>query len=121
MIQKIQLAVGNCHSLRFSREAVPKVQGLYIPKAYFISKLPGFSMKYLGLQLGRDPTPEDDDFDGWAVLRALKQDYGFIHNGSYRGNGLVITDDDGNERLVAIDLEDYYIRCAESRKGEGRT
>jgi len=98
---------------RFAREVaahtlLEKAQGVYVPKAYFVSELPGFAMKYLGLQLGRDPTP-GDSFNVTDLFSALEKTHGFVHHDCFRRNTLVITDEDETERLVAIDLEDYSL------------
>ena len=102
---------------RFAKEVaaytlLEEVQGVYVPKAYFVSELPGFAMKYLGLQLGRDPTPEDS-FNVTALFSSLEKTHGFVHQDCFRRNTLVITDEDKTERLVAIDLEDYSLRKKE--------
>jgi hypothetical protein len=85
------------------------VQGIYVPKAFFVSKLPGYGIKFLGLQVGREPTPNDTTFNRWEVLSALEKQYGIKHLDSVRRNDLIITDDLGNERLVMIDWEEYEI------------
>lgn len=51
-----------------------KAQGLYVPKVFFVSGLPGFGIKYLGLQLGRDPPPDDTRFNRWDVYCVLRDE-----------------------------------------------
>jgi hypothetical protein len=83
-------------------------QGEFIPKARFWSKS-RVGIAYLGLQLGRDPT-EDDDVSSWQeVIRKLRTEYGFCHTDADRRNGLFIQDEHGVDRLVAIDLEEYSL------------
>lgn len=82
---------------RFAKEVaaytlLEKVQGVYVPKTYFVAELPGFAMQYLGLQLGRDPTPEDS-FNVTARFSALEKTHGFVHQDCFRRNTLVITDE----------------------------
>jgi hypothetical protein len=91
-------------------ETLREVQGQCVPRAYFVSELPGFDIKYLGLQLGRDPSPNDTKFDRWDVYRIRCDEYGIKHNDFVgRNGGVVIADRYGNERLVRIDWEDYEI------------
>jgi hypothetical protein len=84
-----------------------EAQGYLIPKAFFLSESCG--VKYLGLQLGRLPK-EGDDTSSWPkILQMLESKYGFCHMDSDRRNGLFIADSTGNDRLVAIDLEEYHL------------
>ena len=55
-----------------------EVQGLYVPQAFFVSEIPGFEMRYLGLQLGRDPSPQDL-ICRWEVYNVLRDKYGIKH------------------------------------------
>lgn len=41
-------------------EMLKEAQGLLVPETYFASELPGYTMKYLGLQLGRGLTSAND-------------------------------------------------------------
>jgi hypothetical protein len=65
-------------------------------------------VKFLGLQLGREPN-EYDDLTGWnQILQSLKQEYGVRHNDADVRNMIFIADSvTGVERMVAIDLEDW--------------
>jgi hypothetical protein len=65
-------------------------------------------VKFLGLQLGREPN-ESDDLTGWyQILQSLKQEYGIRHNDAEVQNMIFIADSvTGVERMVAIDLEDW--------------
>ena len=63
---------------------------------------------FLGLQLGRESTNSDDlpKFD--CVLQRLANEYGIQHNDAERGrNMVIITDANGDDRLAAIDFEDW--------------
>ena len=86
-------------------ELLRDVQGILIPKALFLTESYGRGIKYLGLQLGRDPTSEDDTSSWGEVLGTLRSQYGFIHDDADRKSGLFIPNGRGGEKLVAIDLE----------------
>jgi hypothetical protein len=86
-------------------ELMRDAQGILIPEALFLTESYGRGIKYLGLQLGRDPTNEDDTSSWSEVLGALESQYGFIHDDAYGKNGLFIPNGHGGEKLVAIDLE----------------
>lgn len=85
-----------------------KVQGLLIPKLYFWSRHWAGSLFAIGLQAGRWE-PVHGSRDSWAekeaVLEGLRE-YGFLHHDSDDiRNFIYIDDEEGGERLVAIDLE----------------
>ena len=86
-------------------ELLREVQDILIPKALFLTESYGRGIKYLGLQLGRDPTSKDDTSSWSEVLGTLRSQYGFIHDDADRKNGLFIPNGRGGEKLVAIDLE----------------
>ena len=88
-------------------EMLKDVRGVLVPKAFFVSELSGLGIKYLGLQLGRDPDQEDDTINRFKVLSTLREKYGIKHKDSIGRNGLIIADDSGNERMVVIDWEEY--------------
>jgi aminoglycoside/choline kinase family phosphotransferase len=62
---------------------------------------------FLGLQLGREPTVNDDTSQFKIVLNQLKEEYGIQHNDADSRNMIYITGVDGVERIVAIDFEDW--------------
>jgi hypothetical protein len=82
--------------------------GILVPQPMFLSESPSGWVKFLGLQLGREPN-ESDDLTGWnQTLRSLKQQYGIRHNDAEVRNMIFIADSvTGVERMVAIDLEDW--------------
>jgi hypothetical protein len=66
-------------------------------------------MAYLGLELGRDPA-EGDDVSSWPqILKWLRTEYGFCHGDADGRNGIFIQGNEGGERLVAMDLEEYEL------------
>ena len=88
-----------------------KVQGILVPELLFLSELRGFSIKFLGLQLGRSPTSADLETRGGKsfelILSYIRSMYGLRHEDSMLRNGRIIRDDKGRDRLVVIDWEDY--------------
>eukprot|EP00978_Attheya_sp_CCMP212_P021023 scaffold60933_cov55-Attheya_sp.AAC.2 len=91
-------------------ELLRDAQGILIPIAWFLSESVGGGIKYLGLQLGKDPTSEDDTSSWPRVLDTLESEFGFVHDDADRGNGLFIKDKNGSGKtLVAIDLESYTL------------
>ena len=62
------------------------------------------------MQVGRELKESDNiSVEQWhEVIRCLEDDFGLRHNDCDRRNGLLIPDEmnPGEERLVAIDLED---------------
>jgi hypothetical protein len=85
--------------------------GSLVATPLFVSESWGGWIKFLGLQLGRDPAPGDDISEWTNVLSSLEDDYGFRHDDADGGcNMIFITDEDsGRERLVAIDLERHTL------------
>jgi predicted Ser/Thr protein kinase len=86
-----------------------KAWGTLVPRPMFLSETFSGTIMLLGLQLGHDTENVEDlpKFD--AVLERLKKEYGIQHNDAEQGrNMLIITDSDGNERVVAIDFEDWF-------------
>jgi hypothetical protein len=83
-------------------------QGVLVPKALFLSQRMG--MAFLGLELGRDPA-EGDDVSSWPqILKRLRTEYGFCHgDADFHNNCIFIKDNEGRERLVAMDLEEYEL------------
>ena len=90
-------------------ELLRDAHGILVPKALFLTESEGRGIKYLGLQLGRDPTSEDCNAfhaQSWRdILHALKTQYGFVHDDADGRNGLFVPDGRGGEKLVAMDLE----------------
>ena len=63
-------------------------------------------VKFIGLQLGRDPGPGDDISQWRNILLTLEAEYGFRHDDADDGNMVFVVDEaTGAEKLVAIDLE----------------
>jgi hypothetical protein len=76
-----------------------------VPQPMFVSESVSGGRWFLGLQLGRDPTEDDDTTKFKHVLNRLETEYGIQHNDAEGRNMLYITDVDGVERIVAIDFE----------------
>ena len=73
-----------------------------------MSESPSGGIRYLGLELGRDPIGSDYCSSEWfSVLKSLESEYGVRLPDSDRCNGLVLTKS-GRDQLVAIDLEDWF-------------
>jgi len=88
--------------------ALKDAWGKLVPTPLFVSESWSGWIKFIGLQLGRDPRP-GDDVSGWSkVLSTLEMQYGFRHDDAENGNMVFLVDEaTGSERLVAIDLEAY--------------
>jgi hypothetical protein len=86
------------------------VWGILVPKPHFISNMSG-AVALLGMQLGRDPNSDDKGFaeEHACLFSKLLQDHDFDHLDTDRGNVIYIPDDQGKERLVAMDLEHHEI------------
>jgi hypothetical protein len=83
--------------------------GKLVPQPMFLSESPSGGVKFLGLQLGREPNESDDLGEWYQIWQSLKQEYGFRHNDAEGRNMIFIADSvTGVERIVAIDLEDWY-------------
>jgi hypothetical protein len=81
---------------------------LLVPTPLFVSESWPDWIKFIGLQLGRDPVVGDDLSLRRNVLSTLEDKYGFRHNDADDGNMVFIFDEKtGYERLVAIDLESH--------------
>jgi hypothetical protein len=88
--------------------ALEAVWGRLVPTLLFVSDSWAGWIKFIGLQLGRDPLPGDDISEQINVLSTLENDYGFRHDDTDNGNMIFIFDEKTNtERLVAIDLESH--------------
>ncbi len=80
--------------------------GVLVPRPIFWSESFSGGVMFLGLQLGREPRSDDDLEKFYVVLKLLEEQYGIRHNDTDRGtNMIVISDADGNDRVVAIDFE----------------
>ena len=92
-------------------------QGILVPKALFWTQSK-FGIAYLGLELGRMPQ-EGDDVSNWGqIIQRLRTEYGFYH-GDFDGRNGVFSkaNNQGDERLVANDLEEYTVlRQAQKHK-----
>jgi len=80
-----------------------------VPEPMFVSESPSGAIRYLGLELGRDPSGSDYYSMEWSsVLHSLKTEYGMRLPDSINSNGLILTKD-GQDRLVAMDLEEWSL------------
>ena len=85
-----------------------KAWGILVPRPMFLSESFSGGRLYLGLQLGRESTSDEDLPKFENVLQQLETEYGIRHCDAVCGrNMIVITDSDGVERVAAIDLEDW--------------
>eukprot|EP00978_Attheya_sp_CCMP212_P040444 scaffold220909_cov60-Attheya_sp.AAC.2 len=90
--------------------ALKEAWGKLVTTPLFVSESWSGWIKFIGLQLGRDPEPGDDISDWNRVLSSLESQYGFRHEDAEDGNMVFVTDEKtGTERLVAIDLEAHTI------------
>jgi hypothetical protein len=88
--------------------ALEAVWGLLVARPLFVSESWSGWIKFIGLQLGRDPLPGDDVSEWSNVLSTLENEYGFRHDDAEDLNMIFIFDEKTNsERLVAIDLESH--------------
>jgi hypothetical protein len=88
--------------------ALEAVWGRLVPTPLFVSESWAGWIKFIGLQLGRDPLPGDDISERINVLSTLENEYGFRHDDTDNGNMIYIFDEKTKtERLVAIDLESH--------------
>jgi hypothetical protein len=81
--------------------------GILVPRPIFVSESKSGGRLFLGLQLGREPTADDDTSQFQNVLNRLQKEYGIRHNDAERRNMIYISDADGVERIAAIDFEDW--------------
>ena len=85
-----------------------KAWGILVPQPLFLSESFSGGRLFVGLQLGRKSTSDDDLPKFQKVLQQLRTEYGIRHNDAECGrNMIVITDTNGVERVAAIDLEDW--------------
>jgi len=74
----------------------------------FVSESWSGWIKFIGLQLGRDPLPGNDVSERINVLSTLENEHGFRHDDTEDGNMIFVYDENiATERLVAIDLESH--------------
>jgi hypothetical protein len=84
------------------------VWGILVPRPIFLSESYSGNIMFLGLQLGHESDHADDDKKFVDVLQRLKKEYGIRHNDAECGRNMIaITDSNGEERVVAIDFEDW--------------
>lgn len=90
-------------------EVLREAWGSLVPTPLFVSESWAGWIKFIGLQLGREPVPGDDVSERNNVLSALENEYGFRHEDAADGNNMVFIFDEktGSEKLVAIDLESF--------------
>jgi hypothetical protein len=81
--------------------------GILVPRPIFWSESKSGGRLFLGLQLGREPTADDDTSQFLNVLNRLQKEYGIRHNDAEFRNIIYISDADGVERIAAIDFEDW--------------
>ena len=89
--------------------ALEPVWGTLVATPLFLSESWSGLVKFIGLQLGRDPLPGDDLSERTRVLSTLENEHGFRHGDAEdSGNMIFVLDQKTNtERLVAIDLESH--------------
>eukprot|EP00980_Cylindrotheca_fusiformis_P004560 scaffold975_cov90-Cylindrotheca_fusiformis.AAC.3 len=107
-----QFDVGKDGDSGFNKEVeayrkLQEVWGVLVPKPLFLSESISGGVQFLGLQLGRDPTLADDLSLWGSVVQRLEKEFGIRHNDAVRRNQLYLPDENGVERLVAIDFEDW--------------
>ncbi|KAG7353400.1 hypothetical protein IV203_002755 [Nitzschia inconspicua] len=91
--------------------ALKDAWGTLVTTPLFVSESWSGWIKFIGLQLGRDPRPGDDLSDWEKVLTSLETQYGFRHDDAEGRNMVFVTDKTtGAERLVAMDLEAHTMR-----------
>jgi len=86
------------------------VWGILVPRPIFLSESYSGNIMFLGLQLGRESdNDDDDDYKKFQnVLQRINKEYGIRHNDAECGRNMIaITDNNGEERVVAIDFEDW--------------
>jgi hypothetical protein len=66
--------------------ALEAVWGRLVPTPLFVSESWAGWIKFIGLQLGRDPLPGDDISERINVLSTLDNEYGFRHDDTDNGN-----------------------------------
>ena len=85
-----------------------KAWGILVPQPIFLSESFSGGVMFLGLQLGCESKNDDDSQKFEKVLVQIEKEYGIRHNDAECGrNRIAITDCNGVERVVAIDLEDW--------------
>ena len=90
--------------------ALQDAWGKLVARPLFVSESWSGWIKFIGLQLGRDPRPGDDISEWRNILATLQKKYGFQHDDADNGNMIFVLDEEtGCERLVAIDLEAHTI------------
>lgn len=108
-----QFDVGKGGYESFGREVaaymeLEKVWGSLVAKPLFVSESWSGLIKFIGLQLGRDPCPGDDLSEWPNVLSTLENEFSFRHEDAEDGNMIFVYDEKSKtEKLVAIDLEAY--------------
>jgi hypothetical protein len=85
--------------------------GLLVPQPIFLSESTSGFIKFIGLQLGREPNDKDDLSSFSHVLFRIQTEYGIQHNDAEGRNMIFIPDPNciGGERIVAIDFEDWEV------------
>lgn len=109
-----QFDVGRRSETWFDKEidAYIKLQDVWgelVPRPLFVSESFTGGVRFLGLQLGRDPKCDDDTSSAPAVLERLEKEFGIKQNDTEGRNFIFVSDKPGSERLVAIDFEDSEI------------
>ena len=108
-----QFDIGQDGDTFFSREIraymlLQSAWGILVPRPIFISESFSGGVMFLGLQLGRESKNNDDIHKFEKVLEQIETEYGIRHNDAERGRNMItITDINGDERVVAIDFEDW--------------
>lgn len=110
-----QFDIGKDGQIGYERELAAYARtkdawGKLVPEPLFLSETPSGGVKFLGLQLGRS-------LEGgvkvlkhqWdSILVSLEEEFGIRHNDAEgRSVNAIVVNDNGCDRLVAIDFEDW--------------
>jgi hypothetical protein len=97
-----------CHEIE-AYAILKEAWGDLVPCPLFLSESFSGGILFLGLQLGRKPTEQDKNFDlnVKEITQRLEMEYGIYHNDVEDRNMVVISDENGCDKLVAIDFEDW--------------
>ena len=109
-LKQFDLRKGGYDAFQREMAAYTRLQdawGRLVPEPMFVSESPSGAIRYLGLELGRDPSASKYFTNEWSsVLKSLETGYGIRLPDSICSNGLILTKN-GQERVVAIDLEEW--------------
>ena len=85
-----------------------KAWGILVPRPVFFSESFSGGRLFVGLQLGRESTSDDDLPKFQHVIRQLEMEYGIRHKDAEHGHSMIVlTDPSGVERVAAINLDNW--------------